>query len=72
MSEKPYDLNSRKDITKTENITAALIRNVAPPIKLYKTPPAIDPMILAKPPTLPATPQQLLEELFLRVLKVLT
>ena len=25
--------NSRKDITKTENITAALIRKVAPPIK---------------------------------------
>jgi hypothetical protein len=56
MSEKPYVLNSRKDITKTENITAALIRKVAPPIKLYKTPPAINPMILAKPPTLPATP----------------
>jgi hypothetical protein len=47
---------NRKDITKTENIIAALTRKVAAPAKLYKTPPAINPIILATPPKLPAMP----------------
>jgi NAD(P)-dependent dehydrogenase (short-subunit alcohol dehydrogenase family) len=47
---------SRKDITKIAYIIPALIRKVAPPIELYKNPPKISPMILARPPKLPATP----------------
>jgi hypothetical protein len=43
-------------MTKTANITPALIRKVAPPIELYKNPPKDRPMILARPPKLPATP----------------
>jgi hypothetical protein len=38
------------------NITPALIRKVVPPIKLYKKPPAVSPMILARLAKLPATP----------------
>jgi hypothetical protein len=34
---------------KTENITTALTRKVAPPIKLNRTPPVINPIMLAKP-----------------------
>ena len=41
---------------KTENITTALTRKVAPPIKLNRTPPVINPIMLAKPPKLPAIP----------------
>ena len=41
---------------KTVNITPALTRNVAPPTKLYKSPPIVNPIILARPPKLPATP----------------
>ena len=48
--------NSRKDMTKIVNITAALIRKVAAPIELYKNPPKVNPTILARPPKLPATP----------------
>ena len=43
-------------MTKTDNIIAALIRKVTPPIKLYKTPPVINPIMLATPPKLPAMP----------------
>lgn len=41
---------------KTVNITPALIliRNVIPPRRLYKSPPIVSPMMLAKLPTLPA------------------
>ena len=41
---------------KITNITPALTRKVNPPIELYKNPPNIRPMILARPPKLPATP----------------
>lgn len=34
----------------------ALIRKVVPPIKLYKNPPIVSPMILARLPKLLATP----------------
>ena len=34
----------------------ALIRKVVPPIKLYKSPPMVNPMILARLPKLLATP----------------
>ena len=48
--------NNLKDMTKTANITIALIRNVVAPIELYKKPPKVSPKILAKPPKLPAIP----------------
>jgi hypothetical protein len=48
--------NSLKDMIKTANITAALIRNVAAPRKWYKNPPTVNPIILAKLPKLPAIP----------------
>ena len=51
-----YIFTNRKDRAKTENIIAALTRNVAAPIELYKTPPAINPIMLATPPKLPAMP----------------
>jgi len=41
-------------MTKTANITPALIRKVASPIELYKNPPNISPKMLAKAPKLPA------------------
>ena len=41
---------------KTTNIIPALIRKVNPPIKLYKSPPIINPIILARLPKLLATP----------------
>ena len=44
------------DITATKNIIPALIRKVAAPRRLYNKPPAINPIILAKLPKLPATP----------------
>jgi hypothetical protein len=37
--------NSRKDMIKTKNITAELIRKVVAPIKLYNNPPIISPVI---------------------------
>ena len=40
----------------TANITPALIRKVIPPIKLYKIPPIVNPMILARLAKLLATP----------------
>ena len=43
-------------MTNTAKITLALIRKVAPPIKLYKNPPKTSPNMLAKPPKLPARP----------------
>jgi hypothetical protein len=43
-------------MTKIAYIIPALIRKVALPIELYKNPPKISPMILARPPKLPATP----------------
>jgi hypothetical protein len=43
-------------MTKTTDITPALIRKDATPIELYKNPPKVRPMILARPPKLPATP----------------
>ena len=48
--------SNRKDMTKTANITPALIRKVATPIELYENPPKVSPTILARPPKLPATP----------------
>jgi hypothetical protein len=51
-----FSFNNRKDMTKTANITPALIRKVAPLIELYKNPPKDSPTILARPPKLPATP----------------
>jgi hypothetical protein len=47
---------SRKDMTKIAYIIPAVIRKVAPPTELYKNPPKVSPMILARPPKLPATP----------------
>ena len=49
-------LNNLNDKTKTANITPALTRNVIPPNILYNSPPVVNPMILATPVTLPATP----------------
>ena len=43
-------------MTKTANITPALIRKVDPPIELYKNPPKIRQKMLAKAPKLPAKP----------------
>jgi hypothetical protein len=43
-------------MAKIANITPALIRKVDPPNKLYKSPPIVNPTILARPPKLPATP----------------
>jgi hypothetical protein len=40
---------------KTTNITPPLIRKVTPPTELYKNPPKVSPMILAKPPKLLST-----------------
>jgi hypothetical protein len=37
-------------MTKTANITPALIRKVATPIELYENPPKVSPTILARPP----------------------
>ena len=41
---------------KITNMITALIRNVAPPIKLYKNPPIVSPTILARLPKLLVTP----------------
>ena len=41
---------------KTANITPALIRKVVAPIVLYKRPPVINPIMLARLPILLATP----------------
>ena len=38
------------------NITIALTRKVVDPNKLYKIPPIVNPMILAKLPKLPMSP----------------
>jgi hypothetical protein len=38
------------------NITTALIRKVVPPIKLYKRPPVVNPIMLARLAKLLATP----------------
>ena len=51
-----HSFNNLKDMIKTTNIIPALIRKVNPPIKLYKTPPIISPIILARLPKLLATP----------------
>jgi hypothetical protein len=51
-----FNFSSLKDMIKTTNITPPLIRKVTPPTELYKNPPKVSPMILAKPPKLPATP----------------
>src|SRR5215469_6931675 len=51
-----FIFSSPKDMTKTANITPALIRKVDPPIELYKNPPKIRPKMLAKAPKLPAKP----------------
>lgn len=49
-------LNSLNDNAKTANITPALTRNARPPNASYNNPPVVNPIILATPVTLPATP----------------
>ena len=48
--------SNRNDIIKTVNMTPALIRKVVAPSMLYKSPPIISPMILARLAKLFATP----------------
>ena len=49
-------VNNLNDKTKTMNIAPALTKKVKPPNALYNSPPAVKPIILANPVTLPATP----------------
>ena len=51
-----HSFNNLKDMIKTTNIIPALIRKVYPPIKLYNSPPIINPTMLARLPKLLATP----------------
>ena len=51
-----FNFNSLNDMIKTKNITAAEIRKVVGPIKLYNNPPTISPIMLARLPILLPTP----------------
>ena len=51
-----HSFNNLKEMIKTTNIIPALNRKVYPPIKLNKSPPIINPTMLARLPKLLATP----------------